>query len=82
MSKEIKGTIKKWKILSFCSRCGEKWCKLGKVLEYGKHYPAFSVKLKNGTKKEYPADDEIKEAVCSNCAKDLFDLEFILKKRG
>ena len=67
----------KEKIIRFCSRCGIEWCKLGRILEYGKHYPAYMVKFKNGKKKEYPATDEIKKAVCRECAKELFDNELL-----
>ena len=77
MKKKIK---EKGKIIRFCSRCGEEWCKLGKILEYGKHYLAYVVKFKNGKKKEYSAFDEIKKAVCRECAKELFDNELFLFK--
>ena len=78
MKKKIK---EKGKIIRFCSRCGEEWCKLGKILEYGKHYPAYVVKFKNGKKKEYSAFDEIKKAVCRECAKELFDNELLKSEK-
>jgi len=63
------------KILRFCSRCGITFCKLGKIIEYGKHYPAFTKKNGDGTVEDMPEDDEIKKAVCVQCAKELFDSE-------
>ena len=63
------------KILRFCSRCGKEWCKLGKILEYGKYYPPLKVKNNSGEIKEMPSDREIKKAVCRECAKDIFDNE-------
>jgi len=74
---EERERVENWKILRFCGRCGVNWCKLGKVLEYGKHYPAFTIKLADGTKKEYSEDTEIKKAVCTDCAKELFDSDIL-----
>jgi len=74
---EERERVENWKILRFCGRCGVNWCKLGKVLEYGKHYPAFTIKLADGTKKEYSEDTEIKKAVCTDCAKELFDSDLL-----
>ena len=64
---------KKEKIIPYCSRCGIEWCLLGRVVKYGKHYPAYTIKYKNGTTEERPADDEIKEALCRECAKETYD---------
>ena len=61
------------KRLRFCSRCGSEWCELGRVLKYGKYYPSFIVKMKDGEIKKYPEDFEIVEAVCKKCAIDLYD---------
>ena len=63
------------KIVRFCSRCGKEWCVLGKVIEVGKHYPAFTIKTIDGDVEKIPADTEIKEAVCRDCAKELYDLD-------
>jgi hypothetical protein len=69
--------LREGKILRYCSRCGAEWCILGKVLKWGKHYPAYTVKKADGTKEERPADTEIKEALCRQCAKEHYDNEKI-----
>lgn len=61
------------KRIRFCSRCGIEYPVLGKVLKWGKYYPAFEVKNVKGEIKKYPEDKEIVEAVCRDCAKDLYD---------
>lgn len=60
-------------MLSYCSRCGQRWKLLGSVLRYGKHYPAFTIKHISGKVEHRDAVDEIKEAVCSSCLKELYD---------
>lgn len=63
------------KTLRYCSRCGDEWCELGRVLKYGKHYPAFIAKMNNGEVKKYPEDFEIVEAVCKKCATEIYDIQ-------
>ena len=67
-------------ILSYCICCGGRWKSLGKILKYGKHYKAFSVKQiqQNGSViiKNYDAEDEIVAAICSDCLKDVYYEDF------
>lgn len=63
-------------ILRFCSRCGSNWCELGRILKYGKYYPPFTIKTKDGEIKKYPEDFEIIEAVCKKCSIDLYDYQY------
>jgi len=65
------------KMLRCCSRCGEEWGVLGRVLQWGKYYPTMTFKKADGTIGEIPADKEIKEALCKQCSKELFDSEII-----
>jgi len=64
------------KIIRFCNRCGREYPILGRVLKWGEYYPGFTVK-KEGEIKEYPEDREIKEAICRDCAKELYDKRFL-----
>ena len=69
---------KEEEILWWCSRCGGKFLPLGRVLEYGKSYPEYRMKInKDGvqTEKNIPAHKEIKKALCKECAKDVYDEE-------
>ena len=61
------------KIIYFCSRCGGKYKPLGKIIKYGKHYPAYTIKFKDGKEEYHAAEDEIKEALCKECAKEFYD---------
>jgi len=64
-------------IVVWCSRCGGKYLTMGRVLRWGKHYPAYIIKKADGTTEERPAGTEIKEALCRECAKEHYDNEKI-----
>jgi len=68
-----KQKIKEFDTVAYCDRCGKKFCELGKVLEWGKFYPAFRTKDIHGKITEHSSDREIKSAVCVECAKCIFD---------
>ena len=57
----------KEEILYFCSRCHLKFQVMGEVLEWGKTYPAYTIKSKDGTIENRPENREIKKALCKTC---------------
>jgi hypothetical protein len=54
------------KQLCRCSRC-HRVRPVGEVLEKGKHYPACTLKYKDGTTRKQPESWEIKRCLCVEC---------------
>lgn len=59
--------MKQEDILSFCSRCHQKFQEIGEVLEYGEFYPASRYKRIDGVEVFMPDTWEIKKALCKGC---------------
>lgn len=65
-------------LIHHCARCTKRFCN-GSITKKGKHYPAHTVKYKDGTTKQIPATDEVVEALCVDCLKETYDKSFIEK---